>query len=142
MNKPLNERRILGVNFYIGDAQGAIGRIAKGGLLVVPSAPTLKDIASIDSYREAVLNADLAIADSALMVLIWNLLQGDSIPRLSGLKYLRELMQYEDARLPGNTFWVMAGRVNAKKNLKWLEKEGISVPPVVGLYHQVMPPRY
>ena len=128
MSQLAGERQILGVNFYVGDARGAIERIANGGLLVVPSAPTLKDVASNDLYREALVNADLAIADSAFMVLIWNMLQGDSIPRLSGLKYLRELLQYPDVRTSGNTVWVMAGSASAKKNLKWLHSEGISVP--------------
>jgi len=129
MSEPLNERQILGVNFYVGDAQGAIGRMAKGGLLVVPSAPTLKDIASIDTYREALLNADLAITDSALMVLVWNFLQGDSIPRLSGFQYLQELLQQDDVRASGNTLWVMAGSASSKNNLDWLNSEGIEVPP-------------
>ena len=75
---------------------------------VVPSAPTLKDIASNDLYREALVNADLAIADSAFMVLIWNMLQGQFDPRLSGLKYLRELLQYPDVRTSGILYWVMA----------------------------------
>jgi hypothetical protein len=35
MSGPLDERQILGVNFYVGDVQGAIGRISQGGLLVV-----------------------------------------------------------------------------------------------------------
>ncbi len=129
MNRPVDERQILGVNFFVGDAQGAIERIAGGGLLVVPAAPALKDIASNDMYREALVNADLAIADSAFMVLIWNLLQRDSIPRLSGLKYLRELLRYPEVCVSGNTLWVMAGSASASKNLEWLHSKGISVPP-------------
>src|SRR6266568_213005 len=128
MSEPLEERQILGVNFYIGDVQGAIGRISRGGLLVVPAAPALKNVATNESYREALLNSDLALADSAFMVLVWNFLQGDSIPRLSGLKYLRELLLEPGVRKPGNTLWVMAGRTSSRKNLKWLRSEGISVP--------------
>ena len=90
MSKTSNERQILGINFYVGDVQGAIRRLANGGLLVVPAAPALKDVARNEEYREALTNADVAIADSAFMVLLWNLLEGDSIPRLSGLKYLRD----------------------------------------------------
>jgi UDP-N-acetyl-D-mannosaminuronic acid transferase (WecB/TagA/CpsF family) len=128
MSEPLNERQILGVNFYVGDVQGAIGRLSRGGLLVVPAAPALKDLAHHEEYRDALTNADVAIADSAFMVLLWNLLEGDSIPRLSGLKYLKELLQHEDVRASGNTFWVMSGTVSAKKNLAWLRSEGIEVP--------------
>jgi N-acetylglucosaminyldiphosphoundecaprenol N-acetyl-beta-D-mannosaminyltransferase len=128
MSETLNERQILGVNFYVGDVQGAIRRLEHGGLLVVPAAPALKDVAWNDDYREALMNADVAIADSAFMVMVWNLIQGDSIRRLSGLKYLKKLLQQEDVRRPGNTFWVMAGSGSSKKNLDWLETEGINVP--------------
>ena len=51
---------------------------SKGGLLVVPAAPALKDLDRSPDYRDALLNADLAITDSAFMVLIWNRLQPDS----------------------------------------------------------------
>lgn len=128
MSEPENERQILGVNFYVGDVQGAIRRVAGGGLLVVPAAPALKDVAVNEDYREALTNADVAIADSAFMVLLWNLMEGDSIPRLSGLKYLRELLRQEDVRAPGNTFWVMAGTTSARRNAEWLRSEGIEVP--------------
>lgn len=129
MSEPLSERQILGINFYVGDVQGAIRRLAGGGLLVVPAAPALKDVTWNDDYREALTNADVVIADSAFMVLIWNLLQSDSIPRLSGLKYLKELLHQDDVRTPGATFWVMAGSASSKKNLDWLNSQGIEVPP-------------
>ena len=129
MGKSKDMRRILGVNFYVGDAAGAIDRISRGGLLVVPAAPALKDIATNSSYRAALTNADVAITDSAFMVLLWNLLERDSVKRLSGLRYLRELLIRPEVRTPGNTFWVMAGPASAKKNLDWLKSKGIDVPP-------------
>ena len=128
MSQTSNERQILGVNFYVGDVQGAIRRLSNGGLLVVPAAPALKDVAWNEDYREALVNADVAIADSAFMVLLWNLLEGDAIPRLSGLKYLRELLFQDAVRSPGNTVWVMAGRSSADKNVAWLNSQGIEVP--------------
>ncbi len=121
-------RQILGLRFYAGDLEGALERMARGGLLVVPSAPSFKEIAWHKSYREAVLSADLAITDSAFMVLAWNLIEHDHLPRISGLKYLRALLEREDARRPGNTLWVMAGRASAEKNLAWLTAQGITVP--------------
>src|ERR1700759_2322038 len=129
MSEPLSERQILGVNFYVGDVQGAIRRVSRGGLLVVPAAPALKDVAWNDDYREALRNADVAIADSAFMVIVWNFLQSDSIPRLSGLRYLKELLQLHEVRMPGNTFWVMAGSASSRKNMQWLHSQGIDVPP-------------
>jgi UDP-N-acetyl-D-mannosaminuronic acid transferase (WecB/TagA/CpsF family) len=128
-DKPVTDvRRILGINFFAGDVQGAIEQISRGGLLVVPAAPALKDIASNKAYRDALTNADVAIADSAFMVLVWNLLERDSLKRLSGLRYLREVLLQPDFRTPGNTLWVMAGQANASRNLEWLASQGIFVP--------------
>ncbi|HTW49297.1 MAG TPA: WecB/TagA/CpsF family glycosyltransferase [Acidobacteriaceae bacterium] len=121
-------RQILGVNFYIGDLRGALARMAKGGLLVVPAAPALKDLPANAAYREALLNADVVITDSAFMVMIWNFIQRDSIPRLSGLEYLVDLLRLPDVQAPGNTFWVMAGAASAGKNLDWLCGQGVVVP--------------
>ena len=123
-----DHRTILGINFFLGTAIQAVERIRAGGLLVVPAAPALKDLGTNASYREALLNADLTITDSAFMVMAWNLLQGDSIRRLSGLEYLRELLKQSDVRQPGNCIWIMAGPASSKRNLDWLEAQGITVP--------------
>ena len=121
-------RRILGVEFFDGTAVEAINRLRGGGLLVVPAAPALKDLDRNVGYREALLNADLAIADSAFMVMIWNRLEGDHLRRLSGLEYLAELLKQDEVRRPGNTVWIMAGPASASRNLKWLTQQGVAVP--------------
>src|ERR1700744_2248032 len=99
-----------------------------GALLVVPAAPALKDIDCNAQYREALLNADLCIADSAFMVLIWNRISKQKIHRLSGLKYLRELLLRDDAHSPGNVVWIMASPSSAQRNIGWLKSQGIDVP--------------
>jgi UDP-N-acetyl-D-mannosaminuronic acid transferase (WecB/TagA/CpsF family) len=120
--------RILGIDFFDGSAQAAIAIMRNGGLLVIPAAPALKDLGHNLDYRESLLNADLAITDSAYMVLIWNRLQSKPIKRLSGLEYLRELLLERDVREPGNTLWIMASPISAKRNLAWLEGQGITIP--------------
>jgi UDP-N-acetyl-D-mannosaminuronic acid transferase (WecB/TagA/CpsF family) len=120
---------ILGVDFFLGTAQQAVDRMRDGGLLVVPAAPALKDIETNAAYRAALLQADMAITDSAFMVLSWNYLQKDSVQRLSGLEYLRELLGSDAVRQPGSCLWVMAGTGNAERNLAWLAAQGIHVPP-------------
>lgn len=120
--------KILGINFFHGTAAQAVERMRGGGLLVVPAAPALKDLERNADYRESLLNADLAITDSAFMVLIWNRMQRDSIRRLSGLEYLRELLIQPDTRRPGNTVWIMASQVSAGLNLTWLSEQGIETP--------------
>lgn len=119
---------ILGVDFFSGTVEQAVMSMERGGLLVVPAAPALKNMAHDRGYREALLGADLAITDSAFMVLVWNFLQGDDLERLSGLKYQRYLLQQESFRAPGNTIWVMAGEHSAARNLSYLESLGITVP--------------
>jgi UDP-N-acetyl-D-mannosaminuronic acid transferase (WecB/TagA/CpsF family) len=123
-----DHRIILGIKFFQGTALEAVERMRGGGLLVVPAAPALKDLASNASYREALLNADLTITDSAFMVIVWNRLQGDSITRLSGLEYLRELLRQPDIREPGSCIWIMASPLSAKRNLDWLADQGVRVP--------------
>lgn len=123
-----HHRQILGVNFYAGDARGAVEQMRGGGLLVVPAAPALKDMAANARYREALLNADIAITDSAFMVIVWNMMERDSVPRVSGLEYLHVLLQEDEVRRPGNTFWIMAGKGSAEQNLGWLRRQGIAIP--------------
>jgi UDP-N-acetyl-D-mannosaminuronic acid transferase (WecB/TagA/CpsF family) len=125
---PATTHRILGIDFFDGSAHAAIEIMRSGGLLVIPAAPALKDLDCNPDYRDALLNADLALTDSAFMVLIWNRLQSQPIRRLSGLEYLRELLLEPDLRQPGNTLWIMASPISAKRNLAWLEGQGITVP--------------
>jgi UDP-N-acetyl-D-mannosaminuronic acid transferase (WecB/TagA/CpsF family) len=126
---PPTHHRILGIDFFDGSAKEAIEIMrTNGGLLVVPAAPALKDLDRNRDYRESLLNADLAITDSAFMVLIWNRLQSTQIKRLSGLEYLRELLLDPEIRQPANTFWIMASPISAKRNLDWLAGQGIIIP--------------
>lgn len=119
---------ILGIRFFVGTAQGAIDEISRqGGLVVVPAAPALKNLAHDRRYRDALLGADFAIADSALMVLLWNLMQRNRISKLSGLKYLRALIEQAEFRQPESSFWVMPSSAAAECNAAWLRKNGVPV---------------
>ncbi len=120
--------RILGIDFFHGSAEEAVSTMRKGGLLVVPAAPALKDLDLNVDYRTALLEADMALTDSAFMVMIWNRLQRDRIRRISGLEYLRELLMHPDVREPGQTLWIMAGAESSACNLEWLRQEGVNVP--------------
>jgi N-acetylglucosaminyldiphosphoundecaprenol N-acetyl-beta-D-mannosaminyltransferase len=128
MNSNPRFQQILGVRFFVGDAQGAIDEVSlHGGLVVVPAAPALKNLAADKGYREALLGADFAIADSAFMVLLWNLIDDNRIAKLSGLKYLRALIEEPDFKEVGKTFWVMPTAASARRNLHWLRQSGVTV---------------
>jgi N-acetylglucosaminyldiphosphoundecaprenol N-acetyl-beta-D-mannosaminyltransferase len=122
-------RQILGLQFFTGNAAQAIERMSAGGLLVVPAAPALKDLPTNASYREALLNADLTLTDSSFMVILWNLLERDNIPKISGLAYLRELLLFNSVREKGNSFWIMASGESSERNLAWLKTQGIELSP-------------
>src|SRR6476619_579439 len=121
-------QRILGVRFFDGAASDAVDYITRvGGYTVVPAAPALVKIENDPAYRRALVEADLAIADSGFMVLLWRLLQRRTIARISGLKYLRILLA--DTRLSerGSTFLVLPHQSALEKALAWLGHEGFEI---------------
>jgi N-acetylglucosaminyldiphosphoundecaprenol N-acetyl-beta-D-mannosaminyltransferase len=120
-------RQILGIRFFVGDADEAIARMSEGGLLVVPAAPALQNIAHDLGYREALQGADVVITDSAFMVMIWNRLKRDSIRRVSGLKYLSSLLKQPDFSQASGSFWIMASEESARRNCAWLRRQGIEL---------------
>jgi N-acetylglucosaminyldiphosphoundecaprenol N-acetyl-beta-D-mannosaminyltransferase len=122
-------RQILGVRFFVGNADEAIARMSEGGLLVVPAAPALVNLAEDPAYREALQGADLVITDSAFMVMIWNRLKHDSIRRVSGLKYLSALLKQPDFYQSDSSFWIMASEASARRNCAWLRRQGIDLDP-------------
>ena len=78
--------QILGIHFFNGTVDEAVDEMSRnGGLLVVPAAPALVKISEDESYRRAVTLADMAIADSGAMVLLWKILTGRRVERISGL---------------------------------------------------------
>src|SRR6476660_2949206 len=86
-------RQILGLRFFNGDVGEAVAFMHQhGGYLVAPSGTCFRRLREDESYRRAVLAADLAIADSGLMVVLWRLLRSEKIQRISGLKYLKQLL--------------------------------------------------
>ena len=60
-------QQILGIRFFVGDAPEAVEIGARGGLVVVPAAPALLELERDTDYRQALLDADLAITDSGLL---------------------------------------------------------------------------
>ena len=117
-------QQILGIRFFVGDAEAAVQRGLRGGLVVVPAAPALIELQTNEPYREAVFNADLVLTDSGLMVLIWRLLTGKKIARVSGLKYLRRLFEIKALQSPGSVLWIMPTAAARAQNLAWLQAQG------------------
>jgi UDP-N-acetyl-D-mannosaminuronic acid transferase (WecB/TagA/CpsF family) len=121
-------RTILGLRFFLGTPAEAVARAEKGGLVLIPAAPALKDIAINHTYRDALLSADTLLTVSSFMVLVWNFLERDNITRLSGLAYLRELLRLPSFQTSGNTLWVLPTVESCERTADWLRSTGIDVP--------------
>lgn len=120
--------QILGVRFYNGSGDAAAEQMCRtGGYVVVPSAPALVNIQYDEEYRRALVEADMAIADSGMMVLLWKHLQGGRITRISGLAYLRALLARGELRSPGATFLVLPNHEAAEKAVGWLRAQGFEI---------------
>ena len=117
-------QQILGVRFFVGDAPEAVEIGSRGGLIVVPAAPALLELERDTDYRQALMDADLAITDSGLLVMCWNMVTRQNIHRVSGLEYLRLLLQKPEFKNPSSTLWVMPSETSMNRNLEWLQREG------------------
>jgi UDP-N-acetyl-D-mannosaminuronic acid transferase (WecB/TagA/CpsF family) len=117
-------RCILGVRFFVGDAHEAVALGSRGGLVVVPAAPALMELARDRDYRQALSESDLALTDSGFLVLLWNVMHQDCIHRVSGLEYLKLLLAGTEFRKPGDALWVMPSQGSLRRNLDWLRSKG------------------
>ena len=113
--------QILGIQFFNGTVDEAVEVMSSnGGLLVVPAAPALVKIQTDEAYRRALVSADMAIADSGAMVLIWKILTGRQIERISGLKFLKHLMGRLGSRPAERVLWIVPSEAAHEKTIKWL----------------------
>jgi N-acetylglucosaminyldiphosphoundecaprenol N-acetyl-beta-D-mannosaminyltransferase len=118
-------RRILGINFFIGKQEEAVDIALKGGLVVAPSGPGLAlDLVRSQEYRKAVTSSDIAIIDSSALVLCWYLIKREWLPRLSGLMFIRSILQQPHLKEQGAVFWVMPSVAEQVRNLAWLNSTG------------------
>jgi len=121
-------RQILGIRFFNGDVDEALASMFQhGGFLVAPSGTCFARLREDERYRRAVLGADLAIADSGLMVLLWRLLQRENLQRISGLKYLKHLLSKLKGEGTGQVFWVLPDERARRKLVDWLRREALPI---------------
>lgn len=120
--------QILGIQFFNGDVDEAVASMfQRGGFLVAPSGTCFARLREDDSYRRAVLAADLAIADSGLMVAMWRLLRRENVQRISGLKYLKHLLGRLEGEGSGEVFSVLPSERAQQKLFDWSRREAFSI---------------
>jgi len=118
---------ILGVRFFNGTVDEAVETMSiKGGLLVVPAAPTLVKICYDEGYRGAVTSADMVIADSGAMVLLWKIFTGRRVERISGLKFLKRLVARLESQPNERVLWIVPTAVAYEKTITWLRSVNLT----------------
>src|SRR5205823_14799227 len=127
MREPRFEQ-ILGVRFFNGSGRDAAEYISRnGGYAVVPAAPALANIDRDQDYRRALVESDLAIADSGFMVFLWRILRRRKVVRISGLQYLRILLEKRGLRESGRLFLILPGEMARVNALRFLRRKGYEI---------------
>jgi UDP-N-acetyl-D-mannosaminuronic acid transferase (WecB/TagA/CpsF family) len=112
---------ILGVPFFDGTVEEAVDLMSgNGGLLVVPAAPTLLKLCDDEDYRRAVISSDMVIADSGAMVLLWKIFTGRHVERISGLKFLKQLVTRLGSQPKERVLWIVPSKTAYQKTIAWL----------------------
>jgi N-acetylglucosaminyldiphosphoundecaprenol N-acetyl-beta-D-mannosaminyltransferase len=120
--------QVLGIRFFNGEVDEAIQSMKlRGGFLIAPSGTCFARLREDEPYRRAVLAADLAIADSGLMVLLCRFFRGENLPRISGLKYLKHLLASLKGERTGNVFWILPSERARQKLLNWSAREELAI---------------
>jgi N-acetylglucosaminyldiphosphoundecaprenol N-acetyl-beta-D-mannosaminyltransferase len=117
---------ILGVRFFNGRSRQAVDLISQtGGMVVAPAAPSMVNLCYDEDYRAAVASAEFAIADSGWMVLLWKLLTARSVVRISGLEYMKRLLEHDTVRAANAVMWVVPSPSARDKLVDLLRRRGI-----------------
>lgn len=122
-----SSQKILGIDFFNGEVDQAVSVMwRRGGFLVAPSGTCFARLRRDTVYRQAVVSADLAIPDSGAMVVLWKLLKGQSLNRISGLCYLQCLVVRLDADQTRRVLWILPNEHALTATARWLEWNQIS----------------
>lgn len=122
-----NTLKILGIDFINTPVQQVVDLLKNGGLLVVPAAPALINIKKDPDYYAALHNADVVIADSGYMALLWNIFHKDKIKRISGLEFLICFFNDEEVKKSPEFLLVDPRPSEAQHNLNYLKNSGFKV---------------
>jgi exopolysaccharide biosynthesis WecB/TagA/CpsF family protein len=120
--------RVLGIPFFTGTLGEAVERhVPAGGYVVIPAAPALIKLNYDEEYRRALQNADLALIDSGLVVLLWRIVAGRKLNRISGIAYFKHLLAHDLIKQGNDSFWIFASEIERAKAAEWLRGQGIDL---------------
>lgn len=94
-------------------------------MVVAPSGTCFERFTEDAEYRRAILSADLVLPDSGAMVVLWRMLRGRGLPRISGLAYLKQLLGEIDLR---DVLWVLP-HARAREKLLAFSRDSVQRNP-------------
>ncbi len=123
-NQKRKTASLFGIPFFSGPLEQGVKMLTRqAGLVVFPSGPNLaRNLWEDADYCLALQSADIVFADSGAMVFLWRIFSGQTIPRYSGFKMLKEMLSHPDFCKRCATFWVMPSRGQRDVNLQWLKR--------------------
>src|SRR5437667_7574933 len=125
---PITHERILGVSFFSGSVRDAVERARQaGGVIAIPASPALLKLKYDEEYRLVLQRADLVLADSELLALLWKLVSGRRLKKISGISYLKCLLADSDARKREKLFLIVASDIAKSKAINWLRERGFQI---------------
>lgn len=130
--------RILGLPFYNGTVEDAVALTLQGGLVLAPSGPGLASVDREPRYYQALCEADLLLVDSGLLAILWERRTGLSLSRISGLRFLKALLQSPQLPSADNQLWVMPTAEESAANIAYLRGLGMVLPED----HSYLAPHY
>ena len=124
----MQRERVLGISFFTGTVADAVERhVASGGYVVIPAAPALLKLNYDEEYRRALQSADLALADSGLLVLLARVAIGAKLRKISGIAYFKHLFEQGGIQKNQNAFWIFASDHAKEKAARWMGDRGFQL---------------
>ena len=122
--RPPPEERVLGLKFFNGtDVEAVAYFLRVGGLLVAPVSPALLKLKYDGEYRRALQAADVTLADSALLSVLWRIASGRRLRKNSGLSYFKSLLDNGNLGAE-DTFWIVSSEAARDNAMRWLRQRG------------------
>jgi len=129
-NGQCKQEQILGVSFFSGSVRDAVERARRvGGVVAIPAAPALLKLKYDEEYRLALQRADLVLADSELLTLLWRVASRRRLKKISGIRYLKCLLGDSAVRKEEKLFLIVSSTAAKNKAISWLRERGFPIDP-------------
>ncbi|MBB3836408.1 UDP-N-acetyl-D-mannosaminuronic acid transferase (WecB/TagA/CpsF family) [Runella defluvii] len=131
---PATTISILGIPFFNGQVNDVYEYLNQyGGLLTVPAAPALVNISNDSEYYKSIVNSDIIIPDSGLMVIMWNLFNSNRLSKISGLEFINFFLKKLTFAGHVRLMLVNPSDSEGSINLNYLKQVGINTT-LIGSY--------